>query len=68
MNELEIIYTTRGKCADIDDKRRTIFSSGTQKLRNIHHRSSTTDTSRFRYWRTLEISNAVWVVTAARTR
>ena len=52
LNELEIMYTTRGKCADTDDKRRTIFSSGTAKLRDIHNRSSTTDTSRFRYWRT----------------
>ncbi len=52
LNELEIIYSTRGKGADMDDKRRTIFSSGTQKLRDIHQRSSTTDASRFRYWRT----------------
>ena len=53
LNELEIIYTTKGKGSDIDDKRRTIFSSGTEKLRNIHNRSgSTTDPSRFRYWRT----------------
>lgn len=51
LNELEVIYTAKGKSADIDDKRRTIFGSGTQKLRDIHQRNSTNDTSRFRYWR-----------------
>ena len=53
LQELEVLYTAKGKNADTDDKRRTVFGSGTPKLRNIHNRSgSYNDPSRFRYWRT----------------
>jgi len=53
LQELEVLFTARGKSADIDDKRQTIFGSGTQRLRDIHDRSSGySDPSRFRYWRT----------------
>jgi len=53
LNELEVMYTVKAKAADTDDKRRTIFGSGTPKLRDIHRRSSFyNDPSRFRYWRT----------------
>jgi len=52
LQELEVLFTTRGKNSDIDDKRRTIFGSGTAKLREIHNRSGSNDPSRFRYWRT----------------
>jgi len=53
LQELEMMYTIRGKGADVDNKRRSIFNSGTPKLRDIHNRgSSANDPSRFRYWRT----------------
>lgn len=53
LQEMEVLYTTKGRSADIDDKRRTIFGSGTQKLRDIHRRTgSINDPDRFRYWRT----------------
>lgn len=53
LQELEVMYTVRGRSADVDDKRRTIFGSGTPRLRAIHDRSSNhNDPSRFRYWRT----------------
>jgi hypothetical protein len=53
LQELEIMYTVKGKSADTDDKRRTIFGSGTPKLRDIHNRASSyNDPSRFRFWRT----------------
>ena len=53
LQELEVLYTAKGKNADVDDKRRTVFGSGTPKLRAIHNRSgSYNDPDRFRYWRT----------------
>ena len=53
LQELEVMYTARGKSSDIDDKRRTIFSSGTKRLIDIHSRSSIhNDAGKFRYWRT----------------
>jgi len=53
LQELEVLYTSKGKNADVDDKRRTIFGSGTRKLQDIHNRSgSYNDPRRFRYWRT----------------
>tara|TARA_R100000152_G_C6771453_1_gene197992 strand:+ start:619 stop:1293 length:675 start_codon:yes stop_codon:yes gene_type:complete len=53
LQELEVMYTTRGRAADVDDKRQTIFGSGTRRLRDIHRRAgSYNDPSRFRYWRT----------------
>tara|TARA_R100000664_G_scaffold2795_1_gene6681 strand:+ start:5933 stop:6595 length:663 start_codon:yes stop_codon:yes gene_type:complete len=53
LQELEVLYTAKGKNADVDDKRRTIFGSGTPKLRAIHNRASGyNDPDRFRYWRT----------------
>ncbi len=53
LQELEVLYTTKGKAADVDDKRQTIFGAGSPKLRDIHRRSgSYNDPSRFRYWRT----------------
>jgi len=53
LQELEVMYATKGKIADTDDKRQTIFGSGSPKLRDIHRRGrSGNDTDRFRYWRT----------------
>mgnify|MGYP003151868989 CR=1 FL=1 len=53
LQELEVMYSVRGKNSDINDKRRTIFGSGTAKLRDIHNRrDSTSDPARFRFWRT----------------
>jgi hypothetical protein len=52
LQELEILYTTKGRNADIDDKRQTIFGSGTPKMRAIHDRSSGINHHSFRYWRT----------------
>ena len=53
LQELEVMYTGKSKSSDMDDKRRTIFGSGTPKLRDIHDRTSgRNDPDRFRYWRT----------------
>jgi hypothetical protein len=53
LGEMEVIFTARGKAADVDDKRRTIFGSGTSRLRAIHSRGSNSgDPNRFRFWRT----------------
>ena len=53
LQELEVLFTTKGRSSDIDDKRRTVFGAGTRKLRDIHNRSgSYNDPGRFRYWRT----------------
>ena len=53
LQELEILYKAKGKGADVNDKRRTIFASGTERLRDISRRRTVyNDPSRFRFWRT----------------
>ena len=50
---LEGLYMAKGKGADYDDRRRTIFSSSSAKLREAMSRNSfSNDSSHIRYWRT----------------
>jgi len=50
---LEGLYMAKGKGADYDDRRRTIFSASSAKLREAMNRNSRgNDSSYLRYWRT----------------
>ena len=53
LQELELLHQGKAKGADLDDKRRSVFTSGSAKLeqartRTNYHRSST----ELRYWKT----------------
>jgi len=47
------IFNAKGKAADINDKKKNIFSSGDPSLQSAVNRNAyTNDPSRFRFWRT----------------
>lgn len=47
------IFAARGRAADINDKKRSIFTSGDPSLQSAVNRNAyTNDPSRFRFWRT----------------
>lgn len=53
LGNLEMLYTSKGKGADLDDKRASVFHAGTRRLREAMSRNvSHNDPTRFRYWRT----------------
>mgnify|MGYP003114485526 CR=1 FL=1 len=53
LSNLEMIYTSKGKGADLDDKRASVFNSSTSRLQQAMSRNmSYNDPTRFRYWRT----------------
>jgi hypothetical protein len=48
---MEALYVSKGKAADLDDRRRSIWTSGSPKLREALNRGSTSnDPNRFRWW------------------
>ena len=50
---LESMYVAKGKAADLDDRRRTVFSASSAKLREaMNRRGSFGDATELRYWRT----------------
>ena len=50
---IEGVYMSRGKAADLDDRRRTVFTSSSSKLREARDRSGIyNDATLLRYWRT----------------
>jgi hypothetical protein len=53
LNNLEVMYNAKGKGADLDDKRASIYDSGTRRLiQAVSRNISYNDPTRFRYWRT----------------
>jgi len=53
LSQMEVMHMSRGRGGDLDDKRRTVFSAGTDKLRAARDRRDMYNNSeRFRYWRT----------------
>jgi hypothetical protein len=47
------VFNAKGKAADINDKKKNIFSSGDPSLQSAVNRNAyTNDPSRFRFWRT----------------
>jgi hypothetical protein len=53
LNQQEQIFNAKGRAADVNDKKRNIFSSGDPSLRSAVNRNPyLNDPSRFRFWRT----------------
>ena len=53
LSQQQQIFNAKGKAADINDKKRNIFTSGDPSLQSAVNRNAyTNDPSRFRYWRT----------------
>jgi len=53
LSQLEILHLAKGKGGDLDDRRRTVFTAASEKLRAARNRRDTSgDSQRFRYWRT----------------
>jgi hypothetical protein len=53
LSQMETFYMSKGKGSDLDDRRRTVFSSASEKLQAARDRRDTFNNSdRFRYWRT----------------
>ena len=51
--EMEMFYQSKGKAADLDDRRRTVFTAGSPKLRAAQQREGLSRSSQsLRYWRT----------------
>ena len=54
LNQQEQIFNAKGRAADVNDKKRNIFSSGDPSLRSAVNRNPyLNDPSRFRFWRTI---------------
>jgi hypothetical protein len=53
LGEVEALHRARGRASDINDRRRTVFSSGSNIMQQALNRVSgvNNDPSRFRYWR-----------------
>ena len=49
---LEAFYMAKGKAADLDDRRRSVFSASSAKLRDALNRREFYDSTALRYWRT----------------
>jgi len=53
LSGLESFYSAKAKGADLDDRRRSVFSASSSKLRDALSRNEMyNDASRLRYWRT----------------
>ena len=53
LSQLEGLYRAKGKGADLDDRRRTVFSSSSQRLSDARNRREAfNDATVLRYWRT----------------
>ena len=53
LGQMETFYIAKGKGGDLDDRRRSVFSSASDRLRAARNRGSGfNDPDRFRYWRT----------------
>jgi len=51
--QIEALYMAKGKGADLDDRRRSVFSSGSPKLSAARNRNEfNTSSDSLRYWRT----------------
>ena len=51
--ELETLYIAKGKGADVNDKRRTVFMASSPKMKDALNRNTmNNDATRLRYWRT----------------
>lgn len=53
LRELEMFYQSKGKAADLDDRRRSVFTAASPKLREAMSRTSYSRSAEaLRYWRT----------------
>jgi hypothetical protein len=54
LNQQEQIFNAKGRAADVNDKKRNIFTTGDPSLRSAVNRNPyLNDPSRFRFWRTI---------------